>query len=101
MNKKVAGEDYILTYYQRITDGTETVGHWIREWYKYIVSGLQDKRFFFDRKKASKAIRFCETFCRHHEGPMAPGLIKLELWQKALLSVIFGILDENGQLVAF
>ena len=96
MNKKVAGEDYILTYYQRITDGTETVGHWIREWYKYIVSGLQDKRFFFDRKKASKAIRFCETFCRHHEGPMAPGLIKLELWQKALLSVIFGILDENG-----
>ena len=96
MNKKTAGEDFILTYYQRITDGTETVGHWIREWYQYIVTGLQEKRFIFDRKKASKAIRFCETFCRHHEGPLAPGLIKLELWQKALLSVIFGILDENG-----
>jgi phage terminase large subunit-like protein len=96
MSKKTAGEDYILTYYQRMTDGTETVGHWIREWYQYIVTGLQEKKFFLDRKKASKAIRFCETFCRHHEGPLAPGLIKLELWQKALLSVIFGIMDNNG-----
>jgi len=91
-----AEQDYILTYYQRITDGTETVGHWIREWYQYIVTGLQEKRFFLDRKKASKAIRFVENFCRHHEGPLAPQLIRLELWQKALLSVIFGILDADG-----
>ena len=97
MSKKPAGEqDYILTYYQAISDGTETVGHWIREWYQYIVTGLQEKRFYLDRKKASKAIRFCENFCRHHEGPLAPQLIKLELWQKALLSVIFGILDADG-----
>ena len=96
MSKKAAGEDYILTYYQRITDGTETAGHWIREWYQYIVTGLQEKRFTYDKKKASKAIRFCENFCRHHEGPLAPQLIKLELWQKALLSVIFGILDADG-----
>ena len=87
-------QDYILTYYQQITDGTETVGHWVREWYAYIVDGLQKKLFTFDRKKAAKAIRFIEAFCRHHEGPMAPKLIKLELWQKAFLSVIFGIMDE-------
>ena len=89
-------DDFILTYYQRITDGTEIAGRWVRDWYGIIVNGLQEKRFFFDKKKAMKAIRFCETFCRHHEGPLAPGLIKLELWQKALLSVIFGIMDENG-----
>ena len=91
-----AEQDHILTYYQKITDGTETVGHWIREWYAYIVAGLQEKRFTFDRKKAAKVIRFCESFCRHHEGPLAPGLIKLELWQKAMLSVVFGIMDDNG-----
>ena len=89
-------QDYILTYYQRITDGTETAGHWILEWYGYIVTGLQEKRFTLDRKKAGKAIRFVESFCRHHEGPLAPQLIRLELWQKAMLSVIFGIMDENG-----
>ena len=97
MSKTGAGEqDYILTYYQAITDGTETVGHWIRDWYAQVVTGLQEKRFSFDRRKAAKAIRFIEAFCRHHEGPLAPKLIRLELWQKALLSVIFGIMDENG-----
>ena len=85
MSKKNAGEqDYILTYYQRIVDGTETVGRWIRDWYALVVTGMQEKRFCFDRKKAAKAIRFCENFCRHHEGPLAPGLIRLELWQKAM-----------------
>lgn len=89
-------QDYILTYYQRIQDGTETAGRWIMDWYALVVSGLQEKRWFFDRKKAAKAIRFVENFCRHHEGPLAPKLIRLELWQKAFLSVIFGILDDEG-----
>ena len=89
-------QDYILTYYQRIQDGTETAGRWIQDWYSLVVSGLQEKRWFFDRKKAAKAIRFVENFCRHHEGPLAPKLIRLELWQKAFLSVIFGILDDEG-----
>jgi phage terminase large subunit-like protein len=91
-----AEKDWILTYYQQITDGTATVGRWIRDWYALIVDGLQQKRFFYDQKTASKAIRFCENFCRHHEGPLAPQLIRLEVWQKALISVIFGILDDNG-----
>ena len=95
MSKK-AETDWILTYYQQIQNGTVNVGRWIRDWYALIVDGLQQKRFFFDQKKASKVIRFCENFCRHHEGPLAPQLIRLELWQKALLSVIFGILDADG-----
>ena len=93
---KYPEQDYILTYYQRIQDGTETAGRWIRDWYALVVSCLQDKRWFFDRKKAAKAIRFVENFCRHHEGPLAPKLIRLELWQKAFISVIFGILDDEG-----
>ena len=88
--------NYILEYYQAITDGSVTVGHWIREWYGQIVNGLQEKRFFFNQKKANMAIRFIQTFCRHHEGALAPGRIKLELWQKALISVIFGIVNEDG-----
>ena len=89
-------KNYILEYYQAITDGSVTVGHWIREWYREIIDGLQEKRFFFAQKKANMCIRFIQTFCRHHEGALAPGLIKLELWQKAMISVIFGIVDEDG-----
>ena len=93
---EVQAKNYILEYYQAITDGSVTVGHWIREWYSMIISGLQEKRFFFNQKKANLAIRFIQTFCRHHEGALAPGQIRLELWQKAMISVIFGIVDENG-----
>ena len=91
-----AAKNYILEYYQAITDSSVTVGHWIREWYRIIVDGLQQRRFMFSQKKANMNIRFIQTFCRHHEGELAPGRIRLELWQKAMVSVIFGIVDEDG-----
>lgn len=88
--------NYILEYYQAIKDGSEVVGQWIYRWYEHIVKGLEEKAFFYNSKKANKAITYIETFCHHHEGALAPQLIKLELWQKALISIIFGILDEKG-----
>ena len=86
----------ILAYYQKICDGSVTVGKWIRKWYSYIVNGLENGSFSFNPKKAKAAIGFIENFCRHHEGALAPHLIKLELWQKALISVLFGIVDQSG-----
>ncbi|WP_353423993.1 terminase large subunit [Christensenella massiliensis] len=88
--------NYIYQYYQKIQDGSIIVGKWILLWYEYIIKGLGSGLFYFDAKKANKAIKFIETFCRHHEGALAPQLIKLELWQKAFLSVVFGIVDEAG-----
>lgn len=85
-----------MTYYQRITDGSETAGRWVKLAYSMIVKGLQNKAFFYDAKKAARAIGFIENFCRHHEGELAPQLIKLELWQKALTAAIFGIVDGSG-----
>ena len=88
--------NWILIYYQHIQDGTVTVGQWVALAYKMLVEGLQSKSFFFDQKKANKAIKFIETFCRHHEGALAPGKIVLEEWQKAFISALFGIVDANG-----
>ncbi|MDY5202864.1 MAG: terminase TerL endonuclease subunit [Gemmiger sp.] len=88
--------NYIYEYYQKITDGTIIVGRWVKIWYKYVVDGLENGLFHFDPKKAQKSIRFVENFCRHHEGALAPQLIVLELWQKALLSVLFGVMDDTG-----
>ena len=89
-------ENYILTYWQAIADGSETVGKWVRLLYEKIINGIEQKAFFYNHKKAAAAIAFIENFCRHHEGELAPGLIKLELWQKAFLSVLFGIVDADG-----
>lgn len=87
-------DNYIFSYYQAIEDGSIVVGQWIKRFYRYIVKGLQEQSFFFDQKRASKAIRYIETFCHHSEG--RSDVIKLELWQKAFVSVVFGILDGNG-----
>lgn len=88
--------NHIYEYYQGIQNGSVVVGRWVRIWYEYIIKGLETGLFLFDVKKAGKAIRFIETFCRHHEGALAPRLVRLELWQKAFVSVVFGILDETG-----
>lgn len=87
----------ILEYYQQIKDGRQTVGRWIRLAYERIIKGLEDKLFFYDQKKAARAITFIESFCRHHEGKLAPQLLTLELWQKAIVATIFGIVDERGR----
>ena len=86
--------NYIYEYFDGITTGKIVVGKWVRLIYEYIVSGLQDGLFLFNAKKANKAIRFIENFCHHCEG--RTDLLKLELWQKAAVSLIFGIVDEDN-----
>lgn len=89
-------DNYILAYYQSIKDGSVKVNKWVRLLYSQIVKGLEEGRFYYSNKLATKAVRFIENFCHHHEGELAPGLLRLELWQKALVSLIFGIVDETG-----
>ena len=89
--------DYILQYYQQIKDESVVVGKWIRMVYEYIIKGIEDKEFKHDLKKSTRAINWIEEHCRHVEGSLAPGPFKLELWEKALVSCAFGIVDiETG-----
>ena len=90
-------DNWIWTYYQGIKNGKYSVGKWIRLIYEYLVKGLEDKSFFFDQKKANDAIEWIEAHCFHTEGPLAPEPLRLEVWQKAFFSAIYGIVDENGK----
>ena len=92
----MAGDNWIYTYYQGIKDGTYTVGKWISLIYERIIQDLEAKRYFFDQKKANAAIDWIETHCFHTEGPLAPGLLQLEVWQKAFFSCVYGLVDEEG-----
>ena len=88
--------NYILTYYQQIKDGSETVGEMIKAIYEYIVKGLEAGDFKYDAKKAKRAIEFIEAKCHHTEGKYAPKRLDLEIWEKALISCIFGIVDKDN-----
>lgn len=84
-------KNYIYEYHTKITSGEIVAGKWIKAIYKIIVDGLEKQEYFFNAKAANKAIKFIENFCHHSKG--RNDLIKLELWQKAIVSIIFGIQD--------
>lgn len=86
--------NYIQEYHYRIQFGEIVAGKWIKLLYDKITAGLRDGLFYFDDRKANRAIRFIETFCHHCEG--RDDLITLELWQKATVCLMFGIVDEDG-----
>ena len=93
---KKTAENYIYTYYQGIKDGSFTVGRYIETIIEYLIHGLENKSFFYDQKKANNAINWIETHAFHTEGRLAPNQLKLEVWEKAFLSALFGIVDKDG-----
>ena len=50
-------QNWILTYYQKICDGSITVGKWIRILYERIVSDLESKAYYFDQARNGVFVR--------------------------------------------
>ena len=92
-------DDYILRYHQQIQDGSIIAGKWIKILYQRIVDGIEDGTYVYDMRKAHKAIRFIERYVRHNKGRLAPGLLTLQLWQKADISCIYGLVDKSGKRI--
>lgn len=86
----------IYSYYQKVKNGSIVVGRYIVDVLEYLVHGLEHKAFFYDDGKANNAINWIEAHAFHTEGPLAPQPLKLELWEKAFIAALFGIVDENG-----
>lgn len=90
-------DNYIYAYYQQIKNGSIVVGRWVRLVYEYLISQIDSGALIFDNKRANDAVEWMETHCFHTKGPLAPGPLKLELWQKAMISAIYGVLDQTGK----
>ena len=89
--------NYIQEYHYHLQKGdipNIRGGRWIKLLYDKITAGLRDGLFYFDDRKANRAITFIENFCHHCEG--RNDLITLELWQKAAISLMFGIVDADA-----
>ena len=94
-------DNYIFQYYDAIrrikrgekVQGVRAAGEFIHAIFRILTNGIKSGEYLFDEKKADRAIRFIENFCHHSEG--RADLLKLELWQKAVVSAIFGIMDPD------
>ena len=85
---------YIHEYYAGIQSGTIIAGFYIKRVFKILTETIKKGTYIFDEAKANKAVNFIENYCRHSEG--RNDLLKLELWQKAIIHAMFGIVDKNG-----
>ena len=88
--------NYIEQYRRKINSGKLPANEDIKAVYDLIHRNIKEKVYRLDEDKASKAIEFFERFCHHVKGMWAPERIRLELWQKAMISAIYGIVDAEG-----
>lgn len=86
-------DNWIFKYHETIQKKEVIVGVWVRLCFEILTTGLLNGEWEFNEKKANKAIKFIENFCHHSEG--RSDLLHLELWQKAIVSAIFGIMDKT------
>ena len=89
--------NFIDEYLEQIKNGRAVVGRRIKEQYQKLSNDIHNPTVccVFDQERAERPIRFIETFCKHSKGEWAGQPVKLELFQKAFISALFGFVDKT------
>lgn len=90
--------DPIGEYNRGIVSGEIVVSRKIRLLYAKLCRDMvrMGWEYHYSYSRANHAIEFIENFCHHSKGKQGGKLVKLELWEKALIAAIFGFVDGNG-----
>ena len=90
---------YIREYYRQIEAGETVVSDKVRRVYKDLVRQLDhddgSSEWTFDERRAQHPITFIEKYCKHSKGKLGGRPFLLELWQKALISALFGFVSRD------
>jgi phage terminase large subunit-like protein len=94
--------DYVTAYAQAIRDGKVAVCRKTATIYARLADEIAhpdpEGQWTFDQEKAERPIQFIERFCKHSKGEWAGKAVRLELWQKAFISALFGFVDRKTGL---
>ena len=92
--------NYILEYWEQITSGGVVVSKRVYKAYEKLVAELNNPvpGYVFSKSHAVRPIAFIEKFCKHSKGEWAGKPVKLELFQKAYISALFGFIHEDTGL---
>ncbi|CAB3391637.1 terminase large subunit [Kyrpidia spormannii] len=89
----------VLEYWNAIEKGDVVVSKRVHKQYQRLAEEIQNPgRYVFDEEKGDRPIRFIETFCKHSKGEWAGKPVRLELFQKAYISALFGFIDRETGL---
>ena len=87
----------VLAYWEKIENGQEVVCRKTYLQYKYLAHLINNPgEYFYSAKRANHFLEFAENYCKLSKGAGAGKPVRLELWEKALLASVFGIIDING-----
>lgn len=89
--------NYILEYWKAIECGKCVVSARVKKQYGKLVERIRNPkgRYIFDERRAEAPIAFIETFCKHSKGEWSGKAVKLELFQRAFISALFGFIDKD------
>lgn len=89
--------NYIEAYLKEIKRGRCVVSKRVRQLYEALANDIKHPKggFVFNQQKAERPIQFIEAFCKHSKGEWAGRPVKLELFQKAYISALFGFVSET------
>jgi len=89
--------NYIDEYLDAMRSGKCIVGKRIRRQYEKLSQDIHEPSggYVFNQKRAERPIQFIERFCKHSKGEWAGKPVKLELFQKAFISALFGFVNET------
>ena len=88
----------VLEYWNAIQTGEEIVSLKVQKTYRHVVDQLENEEseFYYSPRRANHVLEFFENYCHHSKGKAGGKLVKLELWEKALLATAFGFVDIEG-----
>lgn len=88
----------IREYWERIQSGEINVGQKVYKTYRHVVEEMdrKDNAYFYDPRRANHILEFFENYLHHSKGICGGQLVKLELFEKAMLATAFGFVDIEG-----
>ena len=88
----------IREYWEEIQSGKTRVSQKVYKTYRHVIREMDrtDSPYFYDPRRGNHIIEFFENYLHHSKGKCGGQLVKLELWEKALLATAFGFVDIEG-----
>lgn len=88
----------IREYWEEIQSGKTRVSQKVYKTYRHVIREMDrtDSPYFYDPRRANHIIEFFENYLHHSKGKCGGQLVKLELWEKALLATAYGFIDIEG-----
>lgn len=88
----------IREYWEEIQSGKTRVSQKVYKTYRHVIREMDrtDSPYFYDPRRANHILEFFENYLHHSKGKCGGQLVKLELWEKAMLATAYGFVDIEG-----